>query len=70
MMVLKRWKSFTCDFLDGNGPKYAAGTPIRTIIVGWLERRGITAENGVQETTGFPGQRNGLTGRKSLSVFL
>jgi len=62
--------SFTCNFLHGNSPEYAAGTPIRAVIVGRLERRGVTAKDGVQKTTRFPGLRNGLTGRKGLCVLL
>jgi len=62
--------SFTCNFLHGNGPEYAAGTPIRAVIVGRLERRWVTAKDGVQKTTRFPGLGNGLTGRKSLGMLL
>ena len=59
----------TCNFLHSNGPKYAAGTPVRAIVVGRFEWRWITTENSIQETTGFPGLGDGLTGRKSLSMF-
>ena len=61
---------FACNFLHGNGPEYAAGTPIRAVIVGWLERRGVTAKNGVQKTARFSGLGNDLTGRKSLGMLL
>ena len=60
----------TRDFLYCDSPKYAASAPVRLIVVGRFECGRITAENGVQETTGFPGLSNGLTGRKSLSMFL
>jgi len=61
---------FTCNFLHGNGPEYAASTSIWVVIVRRLERRGVTAKDGIQKTTRFPGLGNGLTGRKSLGMLL
>jgi len=59
-----------CDFLHGNGPKYTTGTSVRAIIIRRFERRGVAAEDGVQEAAGFAGLSNGLPSRKSLGVFL
>ena len=63
-------ESFTCNFLYGNSPKYAAGTAIGAVIVGRFKWRGITAEDSVQETTGLPRLGDCLTDGQSLSMFL
>ena len=68
--AFSRLEPFTCDFLHGNSPIYATGTSVRAVIVGWFKCRGFTAEDGVQETAGFPGLGNSLTDRKSLGMFL
>lgn len=59
-----------CDFLHSDGPKYATGTSIRAIIIGWFKRRGVAAKDGVQETTGFTRLSNRLVNREGSGVLL
>jgi len=59
-----------CDFLHSDSPEYAAGTPVRAIIVSRFECRRVTTEDGVQETARFPGLGNGLAGGKGLCMLL
>lgn len=58
------------DFFHGNCPEYTTGAPIGAVIVGRFEWRGVTAEDDVQETPGFPGLSDCLADRKCLCVFL